>query len=100
MTRLKRRRSDRSGRAPLPSPGRPAVAGRDELRRFWAAIALGLSSEEAAARANIPQAVGGRWVRKAGGMPPAIFGTSARPLSGRDLSFSPPSENAPLPGQG
>ena len=23
MTRLKRRRSDRSGRAPLPSPGRP-----------------------------------------------------------------------------
>jgi len=41
MTRLKRRRSDRSGRAPLPSPGRPAVAGRDELRRFWAAIALG-----------------------------------------------------------
>src|SRR6185295_5483495 len=65
MTRLKRRRSDRSGRAPLPSPGRPAVAGRDELRRFWAAIALGLSSEDAAAGANIPQAVGGRWFRKA-----------------------------------
>ena len=75
MTRLKRRRrSDRSGRAPLPSPGRPAVAGRDELRRFWAAIALGLSSEDAAAGANIPQAVGARWFRKAGGMPPAMFG--------------------------
>src|SRR3954449_8144451 len=88
MTRLKRRRSDRSGRAPLPSPGRPAVAGRDELRRFWAAIALGLSSEDAAAGANIPQAVGGRWFRKAGGMPPAMFGTSARPLSGRYLSFA------------
>ena len=30
-----RRRSDRSGRAPLLSPGRPPVAGRDEGRRFW-----------------------------------------------------------------
>ena len=88
MTRLKRRRSDRSGRAPLPSPGRPPVAGRDELRRFWAAIALGLSSEDAAAGANVPQAVGARWFRKAGGMPPAMFGTSARPLSGRYLSFA------------
>ena len=31
----RRRRSDRSGRAPLMSPGRPSVAGRDERRRFW-----------------------------------------------------------------
>ena len=100
MTRLKRRRSDRSGRAPLPSPGRPAVAGRDELRRFWAAIALGLSSEDAAAGANIPQAVGGRWFRKAGGMPPAMFGTSARPLSGRYLSFAEREEIALLRAQG
>ncbi len=38
MTR-RRRRSDRSGRPPLFSPGRPVVAGRDEQRRFWAAIA-------------------------------------------------------------
>src|SRR5436190_19807478 len=100
MTRLKRRRSDRSGRAPLPSPGRPPVAGRDELRRFWAAIALGLSSEDAAAGANIPQAVGGRWFRKAGGMPPAMFGTSARPLSGRYLSFAEREEIALLRAQG
>ena len=48
MTRWKRQ-SDRSGRAPLPSPGRPPVAGRNELRRFWAAVASGLSSEDAAA---------------------------------------------------
>ena len=34
MTR-RRRRSARSGRAPLFSPGRPVVAGRDERRRFW-----------------------------------------------------------------
>jgi hypothetical protein len=32
----RRRRSDRSGRAPLFSPGRPVVAPRDEQRRFWA----------------------------------------------------------------
>ena len=100
MTRLKRRRSDRSSRAPLPSPGRPPVAGRDELRRFWAAIALGLSSEDAAAGANVPQAVGARWFRKAGGMPPAMFGTSARPLSGRYLSFAEREEIALLRAQG
>src|SRR3984885_2824786 len=64
MTRCKRR-SDRSGRAPLPSPGRPPVAGREELRGFWAAIAAGLSSEDAAASANVPPAVGARWFRKA-----------------------------------
>src|SRR5258705_480889 len=97
MTRLKRRRSDRSGRAPLPSSGRPPVAGRDELRRVWAAIALGLSSEDAAAGANVPQAVRARWFRKAGGMPPAMFGTSARPFSGRYLSFSEPQPIALLP---
>ena len=45
---IRKRRSDRSGRAPLPSPGRPPVAGRDERRRFWAAIAAGLTSEDAA----------------------------------------------------
>jgi hypothetical protein len=32
----RRRRSDRSGRAPLFSPGRPVVAGPDEQRQFWA----------------------------------------------------------------
>src|SRR5258705_4716558 len=87
MTRCKRRRSDRSGRAPLPSPGRPPVAGRDELRRLWAGIALGLSSEDAGAGANVPQAVGARWFRKAGGMSPAMFGTSARPLEGKRVEF-------------
>src|SRR5689334_18868864 len=43
--RKHRRRSDRSGRALLFSPGRPVVAGRDEQRRFWAAIAAGMASE-------------------------------------------------------
>jgi DNA-binding CsgD family transcriptional regulator len=69
---IRKRRSDRSGRVPLPSPGRPPVAGRDEDSRFWLGIAAGLSSEDA--------------VRKAGGMPPAMFRSSAKPLSGRYLS--------------
>jgi hypothetical protein len=46
-----RRRSDRSGRAPLFSPGRPVVPGRDQQRRFWAAIATGMGSEDAAVQA-------------------------------------------------
>src|SRR5258705_12332658 len=86
MTRWKRR-SDRSGRGPLPSPGRPPVAGRNELRRFWAAIASGLSGEDGAASANVPQAVGGGWFRKAGGMPPAMFGPSGKRHAGRDILF-------------
>jgi IS30 family transposase len=99
MTRCKRR-SDRSGRAPLPSPGRPPVAGREELRRFWVAIAAGLSSEDAAASANVPPAVGARWFRKAGGMPQAMFGPSAKPQSGRYLSFAEREEIALLRAQG
>ena len=55
--KLRKRRSDWSGRAPLFSPGRPAVAGRDERRRFWAGIAIGLESGDAALAAG---AAGGR----------------------------------------
>jgi Helix-turn-helix domain len=64
------------------------VAGRDEQRRFWAAIAAGMASEGAAIGVGVPQAIGTRWFRKAGGMPPAMFGRSAKPLSGRYLSFA------------
>ena len=83
---IRKRRSDRSGRAPLPSPGRPPVAGRDERSRFWLAIAAGMSSEDAAVEAGVSQPVGTRWFRKAGGMPPAMFRPSAKPLSGRYLA--------------
>ena len=96
----RKRRSDRSGRAPLFSPGRPPVAGRDERRRFWAAIAAGMASEDAAVEAGVSQAVGTRWFRKAGGMPPAMFGRSAKPLSGRYLSFAEREEIALLRVQG
>jgi len=62
----RKRRSDRSGRAPLLSPGRPVVAGRDERQRFWASIAAGMASEDAAVEAGMSQAVGTRLFRKAG----------------------------------
>lgn len=64
-----KRRSARSGRAPLPWPGRPSVAGRDEQNNFWRAIVAGLSSEDAALEAGLSQPVGSRLFRKAGGMP-------------------------------
>src|SRR5499433_3028370 len=96
----RRRRSNRSGRAPLFLPGRPVVAGRDQQRRFWAAIAAGMASEDAAVQAGMSQAVGTRLFRKAGGMPPAMFRPSAKPLSGRYLSFAEREEIALLRVQG
>ena len=96
----RKRRSDRCGRAPLPSPGRPPVAGREERRRFWAAIAAGRASEEAAVDAGVSPAVGTRWFRKAGGLPPVMLAASATPLSGRYLSCAEREEIALLRAQG
>ena len=50
-----------------------AVARREEPRRFWAAIAAGVSSEDAAIGAGVSQPVGSRWFREAGGMPPSTL---------------------------
>src|SRR4051812_47197833 len=77
---VRKRRSDRSGRGALPSPGRPSVAQREDQRQFWAAIAAGCSSEDAA--------VGARWFRRAGGMPPSHLAPSSKPLSGRYLTYA------------
>ena len=67
-----------SGRAgALRSPGRPPVARREDRRRFWAAIAAGRSSEDAAVEAGVSPAVGARWFREAGGMPPSHLVRSA-----------------------
>ncbi|MGH2870456.1 MAG: IS30 family transposase, partial [Solirubrobacteraceae bacterium] len=66
----KRRRSDRAGRPKMRSPGRPPVARREHRQRFWAGIARGLSSEDAAAAAGVSPPVGSRWFRQSGGMPP------------------------------
>jgi hypothetical protein len=57
----------------LRSPGRPPVARRENYQRVWASIAAGRSSEDAAIDAGVSPAVGGRWFRRAGGMPPSHF---------------------------
>jgi IS30 family transposase len=96
----RRRRSDRSGRAVLRSPGRPGAARREDRRRFWAAIAAGQSSEDAALRAGVSPAVGARWFREAGGMPPATLAPRSKPPSGRYLSFADREEIALWRAQG
>jgi transposase-like protein len=91
-----KRRSDRCGRASLRSPGRPPAAQRENYQRFWASIAAGGSTEDAAIDAEVSPAVGGRWFRRAGGMPPLHFSQSSEPLSGRYLSFAEREEIAIL----
>src|SRR5690348_17446365 len=59
-----------------------------------------MASEDAAIAAGVSQAVGTRLFRKAGGMPPAMFRPSAKPLSGRYLSFAEREEIALLRVQG
>jgi IS30 family transposase len=83
-----RRRSDRALRSKLRSPGRPPVARQEHRRRFWALIAGGLSSEEAAIGAGVSAPVGARWFRRSGGMPPSTLAPSSKQLSGRYLSFA------------
>ena len=96
----RKRRSNRSIRRALRSPGRPAVSRRENLRLFWTAIAAGLTSERAAVVAGVSPPVGVRWFRENGGMPPTILAPSAKPLSGRYLSFHEREEIALLLAQG
>ena len=74
----------REMRGKIWSPGRPSTARRGHRVRFWEAIAWGFSSEDAAAEAGMSAAVGARWFREAGGMPPLKL----VPVSGRYLSFA------------
>src|SRR5215207_5641539 len=83
MGQPKRRQSDRALRARMQSPGRPPAARREDRQRFWAAIAKGLTTEDAGAAAGISPAVAARWFRQSGGMP----SVSQARLSGRYLSF-------------
>ena len=78
------------------SPGRPSKARREDRVRFWEAIGRGVSSEDAAGEAGVSPAVGSRWFRQAGGMPPISLG----PVSGRYLSFAEREEIAILHAQG
>ncbi|HEY9376197.1 MAG TPA: IS30 family transposase [Jiangellaceae bacterium] len=75
----------------MRSPGRPPVR-REVERRFWARIAEGRSSEDAALACGVSAPVGSRWFRHGGGMPP--FSLVAP--SGRYLSFAEREELALL----
>jgi len=68
----------------MRSSGRPTVGRREHRTQFWNAIALGLSSEDAARTAGLSPPVGARWFRNNGGMPPSHLA----PLTGRYLSFA------------
>jgi IS30 family transposase len=88
--------TQKTGRAPMPSPGRPGVSSGEQRRRFWVLIAEGLSSEQAAEAVGVSGPVGSRWFRHAGGMAPL----SLAPVSGRYLSFAEREEIAVLRAQG
>lgn len=87
--------ADRAVRPSMRSPGRP-LPRREARRAFWARIAEGVSSEDAALGCGVAHAVGSRWFRQAGGMPPINV---AEP-SGRYLSFAEREEIAILKAQG
>jgi hypothetical protein len=91
----KRQQAIRAMRGQMWSPGRPSAGQRKDRVQFWEAIARGVSSEDAAAVAGVSQAVGTRWFRQAGGMPPIMLA----PLSGRYLSFAEREEIAILRAQ-
>ena len=71
-------------RGQIPSPGAPTVAWREDRVRFWAAIARGVKTEEAAVEAGVSSPVAFRWFRHAGGVNPCLPPT----VSGRYLSFA------------
>ncbi|MGH9200375.1 MAG: IS30 family transposase [Vicinamibacterales bacterium] len=96
MGSTKRRPAAGGLRPPMRSPGRPPVSRREHRQQFWAAIARGLSSEDAALVAGVSPPVGTRWFREAGGM--RTIGDA--PLSGRYLSFTEREEITVLRAQG
>jgi hypothetical protein len=80
----KRQQQVRAYRGQIPSPGRPTVAWREDRVRFWAAIARGVKTEDAAAEASVSSPVAFRWFRHAGGVNPDL----PERVSGRYLSFA------------
>jgi IS30 family transposase len=84
-----------TGRSPMKSPGHPGHR-REVEREFWRLIAIGVTSDEAAVAVRVSSAVGARWFRHGGGMPPMDLA----PLAGRYLSFREREEIAVLRVQG
>lgn len=85
----------RAIRGLMRSPGRPSAGLRGERVQFWEAIGRGASSVDAAKEAGVSEAVGTRWFRQFGGMPPVPLA----PVSGRYLSFAEREEIAILRAQ-
>jgi IS30 family transposase len=83
-TMKERQRAVQLYRGQIPSPGRPTVAWREDRVRFWAAIARGVKTEDAAVEAGVSSPVAFRWFRHAGGVNPCLPST----VSGRYLSFA------------
>lgn len=84
MGTTNRQKAVRAYRGQIPSPGRPAVAWREDRVKFWDAIASGAKTEEAVVAAGVSSPVGFRWFRHAGGVNPCLPPT----VSGRFLSFA------------
>jgi IS30 family transposase len=95
-TMEERQRAVQLYRGQILSPGRPGVAWREDRVRFWAAIATGVRTEEAAVAAGVSSPVGYRWFRHAGGVNPCLLAT----VSGRYLSFREREDIALLRAQG
>ena len=92
-TRSNIRTSDRKA---MRSPGRPSAAVREQIVRFWKAIAAGRTSDGAGIDAGVSPAVGVRWFRRAGGMAPSHLSKNSKSPSGRYLSFAEREEIAIL----
>ncbi len=92
MSRSKEPSSGQTGRGATGWTGHPGVGRRENRRRFWAAVARGLSSEAAGVEAGVPPGVGSRWFREGGGMPTV----TQAPPSGRYLALAEREEIAIL----
>lgn len=86
----------RATRPRLRSPGRPKFQRQVEVA-YWEQIAKGQLAEKAAAVVGVAQAVGARWLHKAGGMPQ--FDVARKP-PGRHRSLTEREETARLTVQG
>ena len=82
-------------RGPMSSPGAPSIDRRENRVLFWKAIVRGVSTDVAALEAGVSPAVGSRWFRHSGGMPPLEL----TPTSSRYLSFAEREEIAILHAQ-
>ena len=83
-TMRERQREVQLYRGQIRSPGRPTVAWRQDRFRFWAAIADGEKTGDAAAQAGVSSPLGSGGSATLGGVNPCLSPT----VSGRYLSFA------------